>query len=97
MSGGEKKGVNIAMEMVSDPIALLDEPTSGLDATTAEDVMRRCRKSSCWCTVVAVIHQPRVEIYEMIDKLLLLGRGGKTVYLGPAVEAPHTFGSWLRA
>ena len=93
VSGGEKKRVNIAMEMVSDPIALLlDEPTSGLDATTAEDVMRALQKiAMSGVTVVAVIHQPRVEIYEMIDKLLLLGRGGKTVYLGPAAEASTYF------
>jgi ABC-type multidrug transport system ATPase subunit len=93
VSGGEKKRVNIAMEMVADPVALLlDEPTSGLDATTAEDVMRALQKiAASGVTVVAVIHQPRVEIYELIDKLLLLGRGGKTVYLGPAADAASYF------
>jgi ABC-type multidrug transport system ATPase subunit len=93
ISGGEKKRVNIAMEMVADPVALLlDEPTSGLDATTAEDVMRALQKiAASGVTVVAVIHQPRVEIYELIDKLLLLGRGGKTVYLGPAADAAAYF------
>ena len=95
ISGGEKKRVNIAMEMVTDPVALLlDEPTSGLDAATAEDVMNALQKiAKSGVTVVAIIHQPRVEIYKLIDKLLLLGRGGKTVYLGSASQAPAYFQS----
>jgi ABC-type multidrug transport system ATPase subunit len=93
ISGGEKKRVNIAMEMVTNPVGLLlDEPTSGLDATTAEDVMSALKRiAETGVTVVAVIHQPRVEIFKMMDTLMLLGRGGKTVYLGKASAVEDYF------
>jgi len=93
ISGGEKKRVNIAIELVTDPVGLLlDEPTSGLDATTAEDVMSALKRiAETGVMVVAVIHQPRVEIFKMMDKLMLLGRGGKTVYLGRAAVVENYF------
>jgi hypothetical protein len=37
-------------------------------------------------TAAAVIHQPSCEIFEMFDDLLLLGKGGRTVYYGPQAE-----------
>lgn len=42
-------------------------------------------------TIVTVIHQPRSEIFSLIDDVLLLGRGGKVVYLGPTNEARDKF------
>lgn len=38
-------------------------------------------------TIVVVIHQPRYEIIEACDALLLLGKGGRTVYMGPTSDA----------
>lgn len=37
-------------------------------------------------TILAVIHQPRYEIFQMFDNVLLLGKGGRTVYLGPTKD-----------
>ena len=34
-------------------------------------------------TAAAVIHQPSYEIFEMFDDLMMLGKGGRTVYYGP--------------
>eukprot|EP00501_MAST-03F_sp_TOSAG23-6_P001874 GSMAST32.ASY1.ANO1.1952.1 assembled CDS len=93
ISGGQKKRVNIALELVMDPLAiLLDEPTSGLDSSTAVGVMKALKTiANGGVTVVSVLHQPRLEIYNQIDTLMLLGYGGKTVYLGQASLAEAHF------
>eukprot|EP00892_Ulva_mutabilis_P003872 jgi/Ulvmu1/1857/UM012_0013.1 len=85
ISGGQRKRVNIALEVVGMPsILYLDEPTSGLDATSSIDVLRSLsRLAGCGMNVVTVIHQPRYALYELLDSLLLLGVGGVTVYNGP--------------
>jgi ABC-type multidrug transport system ATPase subunit len=52
------------------------EPTSGLDATSALDLMDCLKRVAArGVTVVAVLHQPRVEVFEKVDHLLLLARG----------------------
>lgn len=93
ISGGQRKRVNIGIELVSDPSVLfLDEPTSGLDASAANEVcimLQRIAKTGI--PVITVIHQPRYEIFSMFDDLLLLGKGGKIVYLGPCSEAVNYF------
>jgi ABC-type multidrug transport system ATPase subunit len=93
ISGGQRKRVNIGMELVSDPTVLfLDEPTSGLDSSTSQEVCDSLRKvAEKGLTVVAVIHQPRYEIFRMFHDVLLLGKGGRTVYLGPSEEALSYF------
>eukprot|EP01028_Stygiella_incarcerata_P010968 TRINITY_DN598_c0_g2_i3.p1 TRINITY_DN598_c0_g2~~TRINITY_DN598_c0_g2_i3.p1 ORF type:complete len:820 (+),score=195.49 TRINITY_DN598_c0_g2_i3:24-2483(+) len=95
ISGGQRKRVNVGMELVTAPSVLfLDEPTSGLDSTQAESVMASMKNiAACGLTVVAVVHQPRQEIFEMIDDILLLGRGGVTVYQGPIQEMKAYFES----
>ena len=61
ISGGQKKRVNIGMELVSNPkILFLDEPTSGLDTTTAYDVIRLLQLLAInGSTIICVLHQPR--------------------------------------
>mmetsp|Transcript_65592 Transcript_65592/g.154260 ORF Transcript_65592/g.154260 Transcript_65592/m.154260 type:complete len:766 (+) Transcript_65592:74-2371(+) len=86
ISGGQRKRVNIGLELAARPtILMLDEPTSGLDATTALDIMRSLKTlSKIGMTVVMVVHQPRYSLFTLFDEVLLLGLGGKTVYLGPS-------------
>lgn len=89
ISGGERKRVNIGIELVADPsLIALDEPTTGLDATVAQGIIE-CLHSiaATGATVVAVLHQPRFEIFEMLDDILLLGPGGRTVFFGPSSQA----------
>jgi ABC-type multidrug transport system ATPase subunit/ABC-type multidrug transport system permease subunit len=86
ISGGQRKRVNIGMELAAAPsLLLLDEPTSGLDSHSAMEICRVlkdvARVSSL--TVALVVHQPRVEIWNELDQLLLLAPGGLTVYQGP--------------
>lgn len=98
ISGGQRKRVNIGMELVACPSLLfLDEPTSGLDATAALKVTLTMKKiaSSIGLTVVSVVHQPRYEIYEEFDDLLLIAPGGLTAYIGPRACAQLYFEEYL--
>ncbi|KAJ5669121.1 ABC transporter G family member [Penicillium macrosclerotiorum] len=85
ISGGEKRRVGIACELVTSPsILFLDEPTSGLDAFNAFNVVE-CLVTLAKTynrTVIFTIHQPRSNIVALFDRLILLA-GGRTVYSGP--------------
>jgi ABC-type multidrug transport system ATPase subunit len=93
ISGGQRKRVNIAIELAAAPLALfLDEPTSGLDSTGAlgvVDVMKRI--CAIGVTVIAVLHQPRIEIFQAFDEVLLLVPGGLTAYMGPREQVISYF------
>ncbi|KAJ3095668.1 hypothetical protein HDU97_006617 [Phlyctochytrium planicorne] len=98
VSGGQRKRVNIAMELAATPLSMfLDEPTSGLDATSALDVSNILRSiSRLGLTIISVIHQPRVEIFRAFDDVLLIAPGGKTAYLGPVAEVQSYFENLLQ-
>eukprot|EP00884_Botryococcus_braunii_P002225 jgi/Botrbrau1/12002/Bobra.247_2s0007.1 len=93
ISGGQRKRVNVGMELVATPALLfLDEPTSGLDATASWDILYALKcLARLGMTIVTVIHQPRFSIFNLFDDLLLLGRGGRTVFLGPSYVAVPYF------
>ena len=56
---------------------------SGLDARAAAIVMRTVRNIvNTGRTIVCTIHQPSIDIFESFDELLLLKRGGQTIYAG---------------
>ena len=92
VSGGQLKRVSIGVELVGSPrVLLLDEPTSGLDATAANDLLATLRAVARdgGVTVVAVLHQPRAELWRRLDAVLLLAGGG-IVYAGaPAGFNPY--------
>ncbi|PGH13868.1 hypothetical protein AJ80_06137 [Polytolypa hystricis UAMH7299] len=93
ISGGEKRRVGIACELVTSPSVLfLDEPTSGLDAFNAFNVIE-CLVTLAKTynrTVIFTIHQPRSNIVALFDQLILLANG-KTVYSGPFVSCQPYF------
>ena len=95
ISGGEKRRVGIACELVTSPsILFLDEPTSGLDAYNAYNVIE-CLVTlakSYQRTVVFTIHQPRSNIVALFDRLILLARG-QAVYSGPFHQCQTYFDS----
>ncbi|KAG8896745.1 hypothetical protein FRC01_011637, partial [Tulasnella sp. 417] len=77
ISGGEKRRLSLAVEMISDPAVLVvDEPTSGLDALTAHNVMLALKAiAASGRTVIASIHQPRSDIWHAgIDNVVLLAK-----------------------
>ncbi|CEP61749.1 putative ATP-dependent permease ADP1 LALA0_S03e10088g [Lachancea lanzarotensis] len=88
ISGGEKRRVSIACELVTSPsILFLDEPTSGLDSNNANNVIECLVRLALHYnrTLVLSIHQPRSNIYNSFDKLILLSQG-ELVYSGVARE-----------
>ncbi|KAF9347284.1 hypothetical protein BGX26_001227 [Mortierella sp. AD094] len=96
VSGGERKRVNIGMELVASPsILFLDEPTSGLDSATSFEVCKLSKQiaQEQFLTVAAVVHSPSPHAFNQFDDLLLLGAGGRVVYSGPRDEAAHYFES----
>lgn len=86
ISGGEKRRVTIAVQILTEPrILLLDEPLSGLDAFTALSIMDVLRGlANEGRTLIVTIHQPRSDLFAHFGNLLLLARGGYPVYAGPA-------------
>ena len=95
ISGGEKRRVSIACELVTSPsILLLDEPTSGLDAYNAHNVIESlvALAKNYNRTVVFTIHQPRSNIVALFDRLVVLA-AGRTVYSGSYAKCPAYFES----
>ncbi|KAJ9552819.1 hypothetical protein OSB04_016864 [Centaurea solstitialis] len=89
ISGGEKRRVSIALEILMRPrLLFLDEPTSGLDSASAFFVTQTLRGlSRDGRTVIASIHQPSSEVFELFDRLYLLS-GGKTFFAHAGFPCP---------
>ncbi|OIW08808.1 hypothetical protein TanjilG_16389 [Lupinus angustifolius] len=92
ISGGEKKRLSIALEILTRPSLLfLDEPTSGLDSASAYFVVQTLRNiAHDGKTVISSIHQPSSEVFALFDDLFLLS-GGQTIYFGAAEKALEFF------
>ncbi|RSM65236.1 hypothetical protein DMH04_49615 [Kibdelosporangium aridum] len=89
LSGGQKKRVSIAMELLGEPhLLMLDEPTSGLDAGADRAVMRELRAISRSGTTVMVVTHSTEQLTEYADQVLIIARGGRPVYSGLPAQLP---------
>ena len=94
LSGGQRKRVNIALELVTDPVILfLDEPTSGLaaDDTTALITLLSDLTKKTGKTIVVTIHQPAKDEFEKFNLCFIMGYGGIPTYFGPTGDAAYAF------
>lgn len=93
ISGGQRKRLNIALELIREPaILFLDEPTSGLSSRDSENVIDLLKELSLKGKLIfVVIHQPSSDIYKMFDKMVIMDTGGYPSYYGSPVEAVTYF------
>ncbi len=92
LSGGERKRLNIGLDMIGlADIYLFDEPTSGLSSKDSEHVIEIIRGMSHNKIVLVTIHQPSSKIFQMFNKVILLDKGGRLVYFGTPTAALDYF------
>ena len=89
ISGGQRKRLNIALELIREPAVLfLDEPTSGLSSADTEKVINLLKEQTLKGKLIIVnIHQPSSDVYKLFDSLWLLDRGGYPVFDGNPIDA----------
>ncbi|KAF9432002.1 hypothetical protein BGZ76_011422 [Entomortierella beljakovae] len=93
ISGGEKRRVSIALEMITrPPILILDEPTSGLDSYSANMVIDQLCKlaASKTTTIILTIHQPRSDFFYKFNQALVISKG-EEIYFGLTSSAADYF------
>ena len=93
LSGGERKRLNIGLELLGDyEILLLDEPTSGLSSGDALNVVEVLKNRALDGGILFVVaHQPSAKLLELFDKVLLLDRGGRVAFFGDVAAAFRYF------
>lgn len=92
ISGGQRKRVNLAMELLTDPSVLfLDEPTSGLSSEDTLIVLQVLRQlADSGKTILLTIHQPSLEAFRLLDNVVVIAKdsgsndAGRLAYFGPA-------------
>lgn len=89
LSGGQRKRLNIALELIREPsILFVDEPTSGLSSMDSEKVMSLLKRQVLKGKMVIInIHQPSSDLYKMLDKLLMIDKGGYIIFNGNPMDA----------
>ena len=89
ISGGQRKRLNIALELIREPAVLfVDEPTSGLSSKDSQNVIDLLKELSLKGKLIfVVIHQPSSDIYKSFDKMIILDRGGYLIFYGNPLEA----------
>jgi ABC-type multidrug transport system ATPase subunit len=89
ISGGQRKRVNIGLELIREPSVLfVDEPTSGLSSVDSEMVMNLLKEQVYKGKLVIInIHQPSSNLYKMFDRIIFMDKGGYQIYYGNPSEA----------
>ncbi|SJM81709.1 probable protein SNQ2 [Zygosaccharomyces bailii] len=96
----QRKKLSIGVELVAKPdlLLFLDEPTSGLDSQSSWAIVQLLRKlARAGQCILCTIHQPSATLFERFDRLLLLRKGGQTVYFGDIGENSSTVLSYFES
>ena len=93
VSFGERRRLSIGVELVTMPeILLVDDATCGLDSRTAHEVMDTLSSvARSGFAVLTIVHQPSCRIFSVIDDVLCLAPGGRTLFTGGAACAIDHF------
>ncbi|KAI4349131.1 hypothetical protein L6164_009766 [Bauhinia variegata] len=93
ISGGQKKRVNVGLEMVMEPsLLILDEPTTGLDSASSSLLLKALRREALeGVNICMVLHQPSYTLFRMFDDIIFLAKGGLVAYLGPVKKVEEYF------
>ncbi|NJP07137.1 MAG: FHA domain-containing protein [Chloroflexaceae bacterium] len=93
LSGGQRKRVSIAMELLAQPnLFFLDEPTTGLDPGLDKRMMSLLRSLADQGRTVVLVTHATTYIQETCDTVAFMGRGGRLCFYGPLSEAMQFFG-----
>ena len=97
LSGGERKRVNLALELLFEPtIIIIDEPTSGLSSSDSEHIIDLLREiTHQGKIIITTIHQPSSTIFEHFDKVLLMDMKGKEIFFGDRTDSFNYFDTEL--
>lgn len=101
ISGGQRKRLNIAMELMREPAILFaDEPTSGLSSFDSERILHLLKKQTFKGKLVIVnIHQPSSDILKLFDRIIVMDQGGRVIFQGNPMDAVVYFkheGNYLK-
>lgn len=101
ISGGQRKRLNIAMELLREPAVLfVDEPTSGLSSFDSERILLLLKKQTFKGKLVIVnIHQPSSDTFKLFDKIIVMDQGGRVIFQGNPMDAVVYFkheGNYLK-
>ncbi|XP_058769011.1 putative white-brown complex homolog protein 30 [Vicia villosa] len=93
ISGGQRKRVNVGLEMVMEPsLLILDEPTTGLDSASSSLLLKALRREAAeGVNVCMVLHQPSYTLFRTFDDIIFLAKGGLTAYHGPVKKVEEYF------
>ena len=97
LSGGQRKRLSIAMELISNPsLFILDEPDSGLDGVMARELMTQLRRAANTGTIVIVITHTPDRVIDFFDDVIVLAKDssqvGRLAFYGSIPEAREFFG-----
>lgn len=93
LSGGQRKRVNVAVELLTEPsVLILDEPTSGLDPGNERLMMDLLRRLADEGRIVVVVTHS-IESLHLCDDVLFLAVGGVPIYHGPPSGLPGHVGA----
>ena len=93
ISGGQRKRLNIALELIREPaVLLMDEPTTGLSSADTKNIIELMKQLSLkGKLIIATIHQPSSDIFKRFDKIWVLDKNGYPAFIGYPVESIEYF------
>ncbi len=93
ISGGQRKRLNIALELLKDvDLILMDEPTSGLSSLDSENIISELKQITHMNKIIIInIHQPSASMYKEFDKVIVFNEDGNNIYTNTAQEVLNIF------